>query len=135
MALSSRQKKIGLVLVASVVTATMVVGLFGFTPSPPAGRFPSDLSDAEKREIGAVIRTDGFRRSFGALSRLEFAYAWGVLRNTTRQSVWDVGQQGNGDIWLHVGFADKSQSHGYQLTARFIMTKSNGHWKIGSSEL
>lgn len=135
MHLSKRQKRIALVLLALVVTSTVGVALFAFVPSPPAGRFPRAFSDAEKREVAAAIRTDGFRRSFSALSRLELAAAWGALRNTKRQKVWDVGQQGNGDIWLHVGFADKSQSHGYQLTARYIMTKSNGHWKIGGSDL
>ena len=135
MRLSERQKKIVFVLLALVVTATVGVALFVMVPSPPAGRFPRDFSDAEKREISSLVRRDGFRRSFSALPRCHFSAAWRALRNTKRQSVWSVGNQRNGDIWIHVGFEDKSQPDGYRLTARYIMTNTNGHWKIGGSDL
>jgi len=135
MHLSRRQKKIVLTLLALVVTATVGITLFVVVPSPPTGRFPREFSDEEKREISSIIRGDGVRRSFGALSRFQFSTAWRALRNTKRQSVWGVGKQGNGDIWIHVGAEDKSQPDGYQLTARYIMTKTNGHWKIGGSDL
>src|SRR5687767_5298226 len=104
MHLSKRQKKIVFVLLALVVAATIGVALFVMVSSPPAGRFPRDFSDAEKREICSIISRDGFRRSFSALSRFQFSAAWRALRNTKRQSVWTVGNQRNGDIWIHVGF-------------------------------
>ena len=135
MHLSRRQKKIVLVLLALVATTTVGIALFVVVPSPPTGRFPRDFSDAEKREISSLIRNDGLRRTFSALSRFQFSTAWRALRNSKRQSVWGVGNQGNGDIWIHVGAEDKSQTEGYQLTARYIMTKTNGHWKIGGSDL
>ena len=135
MRLSRRQKKIVLALLALCVTATVGTALFVVVPAPPTGRFPRDFSDAEKREISSVIRSDGLRRSFSALSRFQFSTAWRALRNTKRQTVWRVGNQGNGDIWIHVGAEDKSQPDGYRLTARYIMTNTNGHWKIGGSDL
>ena len=135
MHLSTRQRKLLLALLALVAAATVGVTLLIFVPSQPAGRFPRDFTDAEKREVASVIRSDGLRRSFSALSRLQFSAAWRALRNTKRQSVWGVGHQGGGDIWLHVGIEDKSRTEGYQLTARYIMTKTNGHWKIGGSDL
>jgi len=135
MYVSRRQKQIVLVLLALVVTATVGIGLFVVVPAPPTGRFPRDFSDVEKREISSIIRSDGLRRSFSALSRFQLSAAWRALRNTKRQSVWNVGHQSGGDIWIHVGTEDKSQPDGYQLTARYIMTQSNGHWKIGGSDL
>jgi hypothetical protein len=135
MHLSRLQKRIVLVLLALLATTTVGIALFVVRPSPPTGRFPRDFSDAEKREISSIIRSDGLRRSFSALSRFQFSTAWRALRNTQRQSVWGVGNQGNGDIWIHVGAEDKSQTEGYKLTARYIMTKTNGHWKIGGSDL
>ena len=135
MHLSKRQKKFALVLAVLAVAVTVGIALFAFVPSPPAGRFPSDFSNAEKREVSSVIHSDGFRRSFSALSRFQFAAAWRVLRNTKRQVVYSTGNQSGGDVWLHVGFEDKSQADGYQLTARYIMTKTNGHWKIRGSDL
>jgi len=135
MQLSRRQKKIVLVVLVLVVAAIVGIALFVVVPSPPSSRFPRDFSDAEKREISSAIRSDGLRRSFSALSRFHLSAAWRALRNTQRQSVWSVGHQGGGDIWIHVGAADKSQPDGYQLTARYIMTKSNGHWRIGGSDL
>lgn len=135
MRLPRLQKKIVLVLLALVVTATVGIALFVVRPSSPTGRFPRDFSDAEKREISSIIRSDGLRRSFSALSRFQFSTAWRALRNTKQQSVWGVGNQGNGDIWIHVGAEDKLQTEGYKLTARYIMTKTNGHWKILGSDL
>jgi hypothetical protein len=135
MHLSRRQKRIGLVLLAGTVTTTVGVTLFLLVPAPPAGRFPRNFSDTEKREIASLIHNDGLRRSWRALSRFQFSTAWRALRNVKRQSVWSVGDQNSGDIWIHVGAEDKSQPDGYQLTARYMMTKSNGHWKIGASDL
>src|SRR4051794_20594697 len=107
MRVSRRQKKIVLVLLALVVASAVVIRLFVVGPAPPTGRFPPDFSDAEKREISAVIRSDGLRRSFSALSRFQLSAAWRALRNTKRQSVWRVGQQGGNNIWIHVGAEDK----------------------------
>jgi hypothetical protein len=135
MHLSRRQKKIVLVLLALVATTMVGIALFVVVPSPPTGRLPRDFSDAEKREISSLIRSDGLRRTFSALSRFQSSTAWRALRNSKRQSIWGVGNQGNGDIWIHVDAEDKSQTEGYQLTARYIMTKTNGHWKIGGSDL
>ena len=135
MQLSRRQKKIVLVLLALLVIATAGIALFVVVPAPPTGRFPRDFSDDEKREISSVIRRDGLRRSFSALSRVQLSTAWRALRDTKRQDIWRIGHQNSDDIWIHVGFEDKSQPDGYQLTARYIMTLSNGHWKIDGSDL
>lgn len=135
MHLSRRQKRVVLGLLALLALATAGITLFVVLLAPPSGNFPRDFSDAEKREISAVIRRDGLRRSAKALSRFEFSGALHALRNAKRQKVWDIGNQGNGDIWIHVGTEDPSQSDGYQLTARYIMTKTNGHWAIRASDI
>jgi len=134
MHLSRRQRQIVVVLLSSILAAAGVAFLV-FWPAPPAGRFPRDFSDAEKREICSVIRSDGLRRSFSALSHGQFSTAWRAVRNTKRQSVYGVGKQAGGDIWILVALEDKSQSDGYQLTALYIMSKTNGYWKIGGSDL
>ena len=134
MHLSTLPKKIGLLLLALAVIATLGVMFFVCQPSP-AGKFPSRFSDAERREILSLIRKDGHRRSFRALTRGQFATAWRLARNTPRQSVWSVGSQPGGDIWVHVGVEDKSQTDGYQLSARYILTQQKGHWQIAGSDL
>lgn len=96
---------------------------------------PADMAVREKAEIVSLVRRDGSRRSLRALSRMAFSDAWRAARNTRRQGIYDTGNQPNGGLWIHVGIADKTQSDGYQLTARYILVRSNGHWRIAASDL
>ena len=132
MQISRRQKQIAVALLALVLAAG--VAFFVVRPSSPAGRFPPGFTDAEKREIYSVIRRDGFHRGLSALSHGQFSAAWRAIRETQRQSVYGVGNQGSGDVWLRVVIEDKSRPDGYDLIACYIMTKTNGQWKIGASD-
>jgi hypothetical protein len=96
------------------------------------GTFPGLLSDADKREISSLARKDAYQRSAKSLFHGEFKSSWRWIVSARKQRVWAAGNQRNGDIWVHLGVEDKSQSGGHWISARYTMKKENGHWKIGT---
>ena len=113
--------------------AMIVIGLLAFVANRPAvvrGNFPRRFSDSEKREICSLVRADAYRQSFKSLAHLQFKWAWRWTRYAQRQKVWAIGNQPDGQIWVHLGIADKSQPDGYSLSVRYFMKKESGHWKI-----
>ena len=111
----------------------VVIGLSAIVasrPSPVPGNFPSGFPDVEKREISSLAQTDACRQSLKSLTHGQFARAWHWVRTAQRQRVWVIGKQPDGQIWVHMGIEDKSQPDGYWLSARYLMKKQNGHWKI-----
>src|SRR6266566_3347323 len=108
----------------------LCVAFFVTRRSGIRGRFPGRFSDAEKREISSLVHGDAYRQGVRSLVHGEFRQMWRWLANARRQEVYAVGSQPGGEIWVHVGVQDKSQPEGYYHTARYIMKKENGHWKI-----
>jgi len=117
-------------VIGGIVVAALLATFFVVTTPTTAGKFPASFSEAERREISSLIRRDAYRQSFKAISRGRLTEGWRWVRNAQRQSVWGVGNQPNGEIWVHVGFEDKSQPDGYVLTARYMMGKEKEQWKI-----
>ena len=97
------------------------IGLLAFVamrPSALPGKFPSGFSDAEKREILSCAHTDALQQSFKSFTHGQVARAWRWVRTAQRQRVWAIGNQPDGQIWVHMGVEDKSQPNGYWLSAR-----------------
>src|SRR5690349_2941071 len=115
---------------AAFIAAMLVIVFFAARPSPIKGRFPERFSDGEKREISSLIRWDAYHQCVRSLAHAEFRQAWHWTGNAREQEVYAVGNQPDGQIWVHVGVKDKSQPEGYQLTARYFMKKEKEHWKI-----
>jgi len=116
-----------------LVGVSVVIGILAFVamrPSALHGKFPTGFSDAEKREISSLAHTDALHQSFKSLTHGQFARAWRWVRTAQQQRVWAIGNQPAGQIWVHMGIEDKSQPDGYWLSARYMMKKQNGHWKI-----
>jgi len=116
-----------------LVGVPVAIGILAFVTARPSalpGKFPSGFSDVEKREISTLAHSDALHQSFKSLTHGQFARAWRWVRTAQRQRVWAIGNQPDGQIWVHMGIEDKSQPDGYGLSARYMMKKQNGHWKI-----
>jgi|ERR1051325_651607 hypothetical protein len=118
------------ITLGAVGTVIFLIVLMMFRPNPLQGKFPSDFSETDKREISSLVRSDAYHRSFGALRHGEFKSAWRWMVNARKQRVWSVGEQPNGDTRVHLGVEDKSRVDGYWMSARYFMKKENGHWKL-----
>ena len=90
------------------------------------------FSNADKRQISALVRTDAYHRSFTALMHADFKSSWRWIVCARKQRVWLIGNQPDGEIWVHLGVEDKSQPDGYWTSARYFMKKENGYWKLGT---
>jgi hypothetical protein len=117
-------------LMAGLVAVILGIAFLVTRPSAIRGKFPGRFSDEEKRGIISLIHRDAYHQSVLALSHGEFKQTWRWIVNARKQEVYAVGNQPDGQIWVHVGVADKTQSEGYNLTARYFMKKVDGHWKI-----
>ncbi len=123
-------KHIWRVMLVGVPVAIGILAFVTARPSALPGKFPSGFSDVEKREISTLAHSDALHQSFKSLTHGQFARAWRWVRTAQRQRVWAIGNQPDGQIWVHMGIEDKSQPDGYGLSARYMMKKQNGHWKI-----
>lgn len=118
------------ILIAAVVAAVLFAGFLLVRPVAIRGRFPERFSEIEKREIASATVWDAYHRSLRCLAHGQVKQAWRWIRNARRQEVYAIGNQPAGEIWIHVGVKDPSQSDGYDLTARYIMKKEKEHWRI-----
>src|SRR5436309_4518437 len=109
------------ILLAGFVLAILCLVFFIAWPSATSGKFPAHFSDDEKREISSLIRWEAYRQSVRALGHGELRQTWPWIANARNQEVYAVGNQPDGQIWVHVGVKDKSQPEGYDLTARYFM--------------
>src|SRR2546423_12403369 len=119
-------------IIASLIVITVVsVGLLIFVQPPaPAGRFPQGLSDSEKRQIVSAANNDALRQIVEAVGHAQFGEARRWFLNSRKQTVRDLGRQGNGTIWVTFGIDDPGASDGYAIWARYIMKRENGRWVI-----
>src|SRR5437016_2859076 len=82
------------------------IGFLAFVTAKPSalhGKFPTGFSDAEKREILALAYSDALHQSFKSLTHGQFARAWRWVRTAQQQRVWAIGNQPDGQIWVHMG--------------------------------
>lgn len=117
-------------VLAGVLVAIVIFAFLASGPSALQGNFPSRFSDDEMREISSLTHTDAYRQGFQSLTHAQFARAWHWIRTAHRQRVWAIGNQPDGQIWVHMGIEDKSQPDGYFMSVRYMMKKEKGHWKI-----
>jgi len=117
-------------IISAIGAVLLLILLVLFRPSPLQGKFPTDFSDTDKREISSLLRSDARHRSFSSLRHVDFKSAWRWTVSARKQRVWSVGEQPNGDTRIHMGVEDKSQPDGYWISARYFLKKTNGHWKI-----
>jgi hypothetical protein len=120
------------ILIAGFVAALLCIAFLVTRPSAITGKFPGRLSDEEKREIISLIHRDAYHQSVRSLTHGEFKQTWRWMVNARKQEVYSVGDQPDGQIWVHVGVKDKSESEDCYLSARYIMKKVDGHWTIST---
>jgi hypothetical protein len=120
-----------IIIIGGTLAVVSIATFIALRPVPLQGKFPSDFSDADKKEIGSLVRSDAYHRSFSALRHGDFKSSWRWVVSARKQRVWAVGNQPNGDIWVHLGVEDESERDGYQISARYFMKKENEHWKLG----
>jgi len=118
------------ILLGGFVVVILLLAFFFAQPSATKGKFPGRFSDDERKEISSLIRRDVYLQSVRSLGHGEFRQAWRWMVNARKQEVIAVGNQPDGQIWIHVGVVDQSQPEGYYLTVRYFMMKQNGHWRI-----
>ena len=112
----------------TVITAT---ALLPRAPASPRGTFPDRLSASEIVEIETAVRRERYARSVRFLRAGEFAEAWRWLNRSRAQKVWDVGEQPDGGLWLHVGVDRETARR--SMTGRFILRRQTGRWVITAS--
>src|SRR4051812_42372950 len=108
-----------LTIVGATLSVVLVGVLISCRPVPLEGKFPNDFSDADKREIASLVRSDAYHRSFGSLGQGDFKSSWRWIVSARKQKVWAVGEQPNGDTRIHLGVQDKSEAAGYWISARY----------------
>src|SRR5687768_889622 len=92
------------IIVIGAILVVVLIGVFIlFRSVPLEGKFPGDFSDADKREIASLVRRDAYHRSFLSLRHGDFKSSWRWVMSAQKQKVWAVGNQPNGDIWIHLG--------------------------------
>ncbi len=122
------------VITTLVLLGAILIGAaayFASRPDSPVGTFPARLSDSEIAEIEAAIRMERYARSFRYLRARDFTEAYRWLYRSRGQRVWDVGEQADGGIWLHVGTDRESAQK--SMTGQFIMSRREGKWVITAS--
>ena len=119
-------------IIASLIAVTaLCIGVIAFVrPPPPAGIFPSGLSESEKRQIVAAANNDALRQTLKAIGHAQLAEARSWILNSRRQTVRDLGRQADGKIWVTFGLNDPTATDGYAIWARYIMKQENGRWVI-----
>ena len=119
------------ILVGTVI-ALLFMAFIIFRRVPIRGNFPSKFSGADKRQISSLVLKDAYRRSFISLIHADFKSSWEWMVSAQRQRAWLIGNQPDGEIWVHLGVEDKSQPDGYSTSARYFMKKENGYCKLGA---
>jgi hypothetical protein len=127
-------------LIVSIIVIVLIVAITAIflarAPVPVPGSFPNDFAESDRRQIASIVHADGSNRSLAALKRGQLSFAWDLLRIAKKQRVWTVRHQRDGQsVWVHVGYEDKSQSDGYLLTARYIISKKGDRWLIQGSDI
>lgn len=128
----TQMKRRYIILVVAATIATIGMAYLAVMPSSPRGNFPEQFSETETEQIESAIHRERYYRSLRYLKGGELREAWQWLQRSKTQKVWDVGNQRDGGIWLHVGINDGSSPK--SLTDRFIMKKDSGKWKIAASD-
>ena len=118
------------ILTAGFVGAILGIAFFVSSPSATRDKFPGRFSENEKREISSSIRWDAYHQSILSFAHGEFRQSWHWIVNARKQEVYAVGDQPDGQIWVHVGVKDRSQPEGYYLSARYFLKNEKEHWKI-----
>jgi hypothetical protein len=118
------------VIIASLVAVALLgIGLVAFLrPPTPAGKFPAEFSDVEKRQIVAAAHSDALRQTFASLRRGRWGEARRWVVNSRKQTVRSIGQQGEGKIWVAFGVDDPAATDGYAIWARYILKKEKDRW-------
>jgi hypothetical protein len=124
-----RLRKI-LLFVGLCLVVILGVAILFFLPGRTDHNFPAEFSKADQEEITRLITNDSYTQVADALKSRDLKWAFKRLRTIPRQKVYAVGNQPNGDHWLHVGFEDKSQTDGWYLLSRYMIARTNQHWFI-----
>ena len=123
--------KIVIVAIAGLVLSiALTLSFLLLSVGPSVGNFPPSFSAAERQEIVSAAHRDATRQTLAAIKRAEFRLAWRWIVNARKQTVRGVGQQPEGQIWVHFGIDDPKATDGYAIWARYFMTKTNGHWQV-----
>lgn len=127
-----KRRPITFILAAAILIVSLTY--LTVTPSPIPGDFPAHISTAEKQQIASAIDRDRYARCVRYLKDGQFRATWQWLKRSRDQRIWDVGDQPDGAIWVHLGNVDTSNRKGYSLTIRYIVKKEAGKWKIVGSD-
>ena len=120
-----------LMIAGFVAASALCIGLVAvIQPPAPAGKFPPEFPDAERRQIVSVANRDALKQTLDALRRGRFGEARRWWLNSRKQTVRNMGQQGDGKIWITFGVDEQGASDGYAIWARYVMKQENGRWII-----
>lgn len=120
----------------AIAAGILVVTLLGIgltvliRPSPPAGNFPPDFSEAEKRQVVSTSRSFALSRSMVAVRSGHFAAAWDVLRKSRKWTVRRVGRLDEGRIVVDFGVDDPTTKNGYTVSSTYIFEREGGRWIV-----
>jgi hypothetical protein len=118
-------------ITCAIAAFGLCFGLILFTrPPAPSGKFPPEMTDAEKRQIISAANSDALKRTFTAIRDGQIQEAWHWLLKSRKQTVRSIGQQPDGTIWVHFGVDDPRATDGYAIWARYIMKREKDQWVI-----
>src|SRR5689334_9517417 len=84
-----------LMIAGFVAASALCIGLVAvIQPPAPAGKFPPEFPNAERRQIVSVANRDALKQTLDALRRGRFGEARRWWLNSRKQTVRNMGQQG-----------------------------------------